>query len=140
MSNTVACKKGNVLNFKFEFLKIKILNSWLFLACMAIYVAYGNSQAKDESELQLLPAYTTATAMPDPSHACDPHHSSQQCQSLTHWVRSGIKPAISWILVWFITDELSKNCLIFMLEFSIKILSKLKIQLLSCPKHISSGK
>ena len=82
MSNTVACKKGNVLNFKFEFLKIKILNSWLFLACMAIYVAYGNSQAKDESELQLLPAYTTATAMPDPSHACDLHQSSGQCQIL----------------------------------------------------------
>ena len=25
-----------------------------------------------------LPAYTTATAMQDPSHACDPHRSSQQ--------------------------------------------------------------
>ena len=31
-----------------------------------------------ESELQL-PAYTRATAMPDPSHVCDPHLSSQQC-------------------------------------------------------------
>ena len=30
-----------------------------------------------ESELQL-PAYTTATATPDPSHICDLHHSSQQ--------------------------------------------------------------
>ena len=30
-----------------------------------------------KSELQL-PAYTTATAMPDPSHVCDLHHSSQQ--------------------------------------------------------------
>ena len=30
-----------------------------------------------ESELQLL-AYATATAMPDPSHFCDLHHSSQQ--------------------------------------------------------------
>ena len=34
-----------------------------------------------ESELQL-PAYATATAMPDPSHICDLHHSSQQCQIL----------------------------------------------------------
>ena len=30
-----------------------------------------------QSELQL-PAYTTATATPDPSCVCDPHHSSQQ--------------------------------------------------------------
>ena len=30
-----------------------------------------------ESELQL-PAYATATAIPDPSHICDLHHSSQQ--------------------------------------------------------------
>ena len=34
-----------------------------------------------ESELQLL-AYTTATAMWDPSHIWDLHHSSQQCQIL----------------------------------------------------------
>ena len=32
-----------------------------------------------ESELQL-PAYITATAMPDPSHDCDLHHSSRQRQ------------------------------------------------------------
>ena len=31
-----------------------------------------------ESELQLL-AYTTATAMPDPSRLCDLHQNSQQC-------------------------------------------------------------
>jgi len=34
-----------------------------------------------ESDLQLL-AYTTATATQDPSHVCDLHHSSQQCQIL----------------------------------------------------------
>ena len=33
------------------------------------------------SELQL-PAYVTATATPDPSHICDLHHSSWQCQIL----------------------------------------------------------
>ena len=32
-----------------------------------------------ELELQL-PAYTVATAVPDPSHICDLHHSSRQCQ------------------------------------------------------------
>ena len=34
-----------------------------------------------ESELQLL-AYTTATAMPDPSHICDLHWSLWQCEIL----------------------------------------------------------
>ena len=34
-----------------------------------------------ESELQLL-AYATATATWDPSHVCDLHHSSRQCQIL----------------------------------------------------------
>ena len=37
--------------------------------------AYGSSQAGVESELPL-PAYTTATATPDPSLICDLHHSS----------------------------------------------------------------
>ena len=32
-----------------------------------------------KSELQPL-ACATATAMPDPSHVCSLHHSSQQCQ------------------------------------------------------------
>ena len=34
-----------------------------------------------ELELQL-PAYTTATSMPDPSHVCDLNHSSRQRQIL----------------------------------------------------------
>ena len=34
-----------------------------------------------EPELQL-PAYATATAMQDPSHVCDQHHSSRHCQIL----------------------------------------------------------
>ena len=34
-----------------------------------------------QSELQLL-AYATATATPDPSHICNLHHSSRQCQIL----------------------------------------------------------
>ena len=34
-----------------------------------------------QSELQL-PAYTRATATPDPSHVCDLYHSSWQCRIL----------------------------------------------------------
>jgi len=37
-----------------------------------------------ESELQLL-AYTTATAIPTPSHIYNLHHSSGQCQTLNPW-------------------------------------------------------
>ena len=57
-----------------------------------------------ELELQLL-AYTTATATPDLSQVCDLHHNSQQCPILTHYVRPGIKPTSSWMLVGFITSE-----------------------------------
>ena len=38
---------------------------------------YGGSQAGVQSELQP-PAYTTATAIQDPSHIYGLHHSSQQ--------------------------------------------------------------
>ena len=57
-----------------------------------------------ESELQLQ-AYTTATAIPDPSLVHDLYHSSRQRQILTPWARSGIKPASSWILVRFVSCE-----------------------------------
>ena len=53
-------------------------SSFLFRAAS---VAYGNSRLRVESELQL-PAYTTATAMPDLSHSCNLHHSLWQCQIL----------------------------------------------------------
>ena len=38
----------------------------------------------------------------DASHICHLHYSSQQCGSLTHWARPGIKPTTSWFLVRFI--------------------------------------
>ena len=55
-------------------------------------------------ELQL-PAYTTATATPEPSCACDLHHSSHNTGSLTHCSRPGTEPASSWILVEFVTAK-----------------------------------
>ena len=36
------------------------------------------------------------------SHVFDPDHSSWQRWSLTHWVRTGIEPTSSWILVGFL--------------------------------------
>ena len=44
-----------------------------------IPAVYGGSRRGVKMELQL-PAYATATAMPDPNRVCDLHHSSQQCQ------------------------------------------------------------
>ena len=44
----------------------------------ATSVAYGGSQARG----RIVPAYAMATAMPDPSHVYDLHHSSRQCQIL----------------------------------------------------------
>ena len=48
-----------------------------------------------------LPAYTTVTAMPDPSHVYDLHHSSEQ-----NWILNpaGMEPTFSWILVKFVTQ------------------------------------
>ena len=51
-------------------------------------------------ELQL-PTYTTAEAMPDPSHICDLHHSPWQCRILNP-LKPGIKSESSWILVSFV--------------------------------------
>ena len=58
-----------------------------------------------EWELKLL-AYTTAIATQELSHVCDLnhselHHSSQKCWIFNPLIRSGIKPALSWILVGF---------------------------------------
>ena len=54
-------------------------------------------------ELELkLPAYTTATTMPDPSHICDPHHSSQQCRILNPLSEARDRTESSVILVGFI--------------------------------------
>ena len=65
-------------------------------------------------ELELL-AYAYTTAMPEPSQVCDLHHEAKSviytmahsnARSLTHWLRLGIKPSSSWILVGFVTTEL----------------------------------
>ena len=55
-----------------------------------------------ESELQL-PAYTTVTAMLDPSRICNLHHSSWQSQILKLLSRARDQTATSWFLVGFIS-------------------------------------
>ena len=51
-----------------------------------------------QSELWV-PAYAIATAMGDPSCACDLHYTHGNARFLRHWVRPGIEPMSSWILV-----------------------------------------
>ena len=78
---------------------------------------YGSSQASVKSELQL-PAYTIATAMPDPSCVCNLHLSSQQNQMFNplskardqthvfmdtslvhyHWAKTGTPKQIIFVL------------------------------------------
>ena len=57
-------------------------------------------------ELELQPqAYATATAMPDPSHIYNLHHSTWQHQILNPLRGAGVEPAPSWILVGLVTAE-----------------------------------
>ena len=61
---------------------------WFGLVCFGLVLVLGPhlwhmevARLGVKSELQL-PAYLTTTAMPDPSHVCDLHQSSRQCQIL----------------------------------------------------------
>ena len=57
---------------------------WKKFFCFVLFCFLGpHLQHMEVSRLEVeweLPAYTTATAAPDPSHVCDPHYSSWQCQ------------------------------------------------------------
>ena len=59
---------------------------------------------RGESELQLL-AYTTATAMWDPSHICNPHHSSWQCRILNSLSGARDQTHVLMDTVGFLTAE-----------------------------------
>ena len=65
-------------------------------------MAYGSSQARDKSEIQML-AYATAIAMWDPGCISTYLRTHRNAGSLTHWLRPGIEFASSWILVGFIS-------------------------------------
>ena len=78
-----------------------------FCLFRAAFVACGSSQARCWiGATATLTAYTTATAMQDPSHICDLHHSSRQCRILNPLNKSsGIEPTSSWMVVRFVTTE-----------------------------------
>ena len=83
-------------------------------------------------ELQL-PAYTTATAMWDPSLVCDLHHSSQQCQIL-----NPLSDARDRIHNLMVPRQICFCC--SMMGTSIHSLSTtcvLKLKWVSCRQHIA---
>ena len=61
--------------------------------------------------------------MPDPSHFCDLHHSSQQRWILTHWAGSGILPTSSWILVGFVSIAPQRELLLFLFFMCVPIIA-----------------
>ena len=80
-----------------------ILQSSFFFPSFGLYLRYMQVPGLGvKQELQLL-AYTTATAMWDPSCVCSLHHSSQQHQIPNSVSEARIKPASSSILVRFIS-------------------------------------
>ena len=70
-----------------------------------------------ELELQLL-AYEPCLRLP--------HHSSQQCWMLNHWVRPGIEPLSSWVLVWFVTCWTTMGTPVFCFNFFVLFLHRKK--------------
>ena len=80
------------------------ISIFLFLLFRVTPAAYGSPRLGVESELQL-PAYIEAHG---------------NTESPTNWVRPGIKPASSWILLGFITTESQRElpgfwCFLFLL-------------------------
>ena len=73
---------------------------------------YGSSQARVESELQLL-AYTTAIARQDLSRVFHLQQSSCQCWILDHRARPGIEPTSSRILGKFISTASQREIPMF---------------------------
>ena len=84
--NAMIHRKGSAQRLTFARFSLHINSNnndfFFFLLFGAASMAYGNSQARVESELQW-PAYATATAMLDLSHICDLHCSSRQYQILS---------------------------------------------------------
>ena len=74
-----------------------------------------------ESELQL-EAYTTATAMWDPSLICDPHHSSQQIWIPDPLSKARDQTACSWILVRIISNAPQQELPVFFPFFFFNLL------------------
>ena len=68
----------------------------------AVPTAYEGSQAR--SQIRIV-AYTTVTAMTDPSNICELYHGLWQCWILNSLSKAGDQTVSSWILVRFGSPE-----------------------------------
>ena len=57
---------------------------YLFICFLGLHPQHTEVPGLGVKSELYLPAYATATAMQDPSHVCDLHHSSGNARSLTH--------------------------------------------------------
>ena len=81
-------------------------------------MVYENSQARGWNRSCCHRAYNTATAMPKIRATLATYTTAHgNARSLTDWVRPGMKPESSWILVGFVTAEplshVGNSCLYF---------------------------
>ena len=105
-------KKLNSLEY---FLVFQILKGWgfiylftylfLFLLFRVEFGVYGSSQATDQIRAAAAKLPANTTAMPDPSHICNLHHSSWQHLVLNPLGEARIEPTSSWIPAQFVTAE-----------------------------------
>ena len=104
----MTCVVGDVLlnlplSRAFVFLVVSFFFFFFFLAFLGPHLWHMEVPGPGiQSELQL-PAYTTATALPDLSHICDLHYSSWQHQTLNPLSEARIKPTTSRFLVGFVS-------------------------------------
>lgn len=104
VANNFIIHFGNILKAYLFYLLIYLLS---FRAATS---AYGSSQPRRRIRAVTL-AYTTATEMQDPSHACDLHHRSWQRWILTQGVRPGIEAPSSRMLAGFVSAAPSRELL-----------------------------
>ena len=105
VKNTTSCHAHSSRSFTLLVWKEDISFHFLFFYLFrAAPETYGYSQARGWTEAVAAGlCHSHAKSDPDPSHVYDLCHSNTR--SLPHWVRPGIKPASSWILVGFIIAE-----------------------------------
>ena len=121
------------------------ISSIIFFVCLFCFFVFSGLQPGHmevprlgvKSELQM-PAYSTATAMQDPSRVCNLYHNSGNAwilNLLSYWARPGIKPTASWFLVGFVfsvpQQEFLKSLCLFNLKGCLRK-GKINLDLIKC--------